>query len=185
MNAPNEMLTTACRYQGQLFVKSLESCTCSSAVFIRRFMNSAVCDHLDRTLPWGSPPSHDEVFRDLEEDYGPSNYGSIRYTEEELYWMGYLLRFWSLTRDVSSKSIYKIVGGRELAGLYPIYHGLDPDVAVERILESRGIALEEDSISRGVRELRHIRDTCTFEYAVMRLSDLQDNNNMTNPKQRL
>lgn len=185
MNAPNEMLTTACRYQGQLFMKSLESCACSSAVFIRRFMNSAVCDQLDRILPWGSPPSYDDVFRALEEDYGSSNYGSIQYGEEELYWMGYLLRFWSLTRSASSKSIYKIVGGRELAGLYPIYHGLDPDAAVERILESRGIALEEDSISRGVRELRHIRDACTFEYAVMRLPDLQDDNNMTNSRQCL
>lgn len=66
------MLTTACRYQGQLFMESLESCACSSAVFIRRFMNSAVCDQLDRILPWGSPPSYDDVFRALEEDYGLS-----------------------------------------------------------------------------------------------------------------
>lgn len=146
-------------------------------------MNSSACDHLDRTLPWGPPPSYDEVFRALEEDYGPSNYGSIQYGEEELYWMGYFLRFWSLTRNVSSKSIYKIVGGRELAGLYLAYHGLDPDVAIERILESRGIAPEEDPISRGVRELRRIRDTRTFEYAVMCLPDLQGDNDVTDSRQ--
>lgn len=177
MSTPTDALIAACRFQGEVFQKSAEVCECSSAIFVRRFMNSRVAAQLDEQLLWGVNLTPEDVFSRLENEYGPSSYGQIRFDEETLYWIGYLLRYWAITRNATSKALYKLVKPGELAGLFAAYHTLDPDKAIERIAEAKGLPegeTEEDLIERGVRELRHIRSESRYEYAVVRLSDLAE-----------
>jgi len=95
------------------------------------------------------------ILNEVEAQYGPTSYGKERYGREELYWLGYLYRYWAYTYEKSSKQVYKQMKAKELRMLYYPYHSLDPAQAIERILESNG-SEEEDYTEKGVRVLRKI-----------------------------
>lgn len=147
-----------CRYQGKLFEESLKSADCSTPVFIRRFMLSETAERMDRYGFMFGALSERDAIAEIEEQYGKSNYGKIRYGREELYWIGYLYRYWAYTREVGSRMIYRKVKPSELERLYYPYHSLDPAQAVERILEAKGLR-DEDMIKRGVEILRRLRSS--------------------------
>lgn len=146
-----------CRFQADVFVASLQGCACSSPIFIRRFMNSDVARTMDLTGMAGAPSSPELALDLVEEQYGPSSYGTQRYPEDVLHWIGYLYRYWALVVPMPSKRVYAIANGREMRSLYAAYHTLDPEAAVRRILEAHDIDVDEDPIALGVRVLRRIR----------------------------
>ena len=84
-----------------------------------------------------------DILNMIEEEYGASTYGSVKYNLNELYWIGYLYRYFSYTYNMSSIQVYKIVKPKELRGLYLPYHTLDPSQAIERILGSKNLLLDE------------------------------------------
>lgn len=144
-----------CRMQGEVFAQSAVHMACSSAVFLRRFLCSAVARRMDQ----GGFPFEacdiSAILGEVEEEFGPTDYGSEKYGTEELYWMGYLYRYWCYTQEQSSKQAYKIIKPKELRSLYYPYHSLDPAQAVERILEAKGVAVR-DYTKEGVQILRRI-----------------------------
>ena len=83
------------------------------------------------------------------------SYGKEKYSEAELYWIGYIYRYWSYTYQKTSKQIYKFIKPKELRSLYYPYHSLDPAQAIERILEAKGVD-EKDMTARGVEIMREI-----------------------------
>ena len=95
------------------------------------------------------------VFEELEYEFGVSCYGKEKYSTEELYWIGYIYRYWCYTRELTSKQVYKIIKPKELRSLYFPYHSLDPKQAIDRILEAKDID-ESDYTKRGVEILRRI-----------------------------
>lgn len=146
-----------CRYQAELFKESLVKTQCSSPVFLRRFMYSKTAERMDKEGFLFEAISTSDAIEEIEHEYGESAYGKIKYTGEELYWMGYLYRFWAYTFEINSKAVYRIIKPDELRKLYFPYHSLDPMQAIERIRESKGI-LEQDDIKKGVEILRKIRN---------------------------
>ena len=78
--------------------------------------------------------------------------------------MGYLYRYWACAFGMSSRAIYKIVGANELRSLFFAYHSFDPEQAIRRIAESKGIKLDEDPIEKGVAALRRIHEKRRYEY---------------------
>lgn len=145
-----------CRYQGNLFQESLNYTECSSPIFLRRFMYSDVAARMDTDGFLFESLGIQDAIDEVQNQFGESDYGSIKYSKNELYWMGYLYRYWAYTRECSSKSIFKIIKPGNLKELYFPYHSLDPSQAIERIMESKGIS-EEDMIRKGVEILRKIR----------------------------
>lgn len=145
-----------CQYQGNLFSESLNRTKCSSPIFLRRFMYSKTAERMDRGNVLFEAFSAADAMREIEEEYGESGYGKIRYSREELYWIGYVYRYWSYTREMSSKTVYRLIKPEELKKLYFPYHSLDPAQAVERIMEAKGLS-EEDYMKRGVEILRRMR----------------------------
>ena len=95
------------------------------------------------------------ILNEVDTQYGPTSYGKERYGREELYWLGYLYRYWTYTYEKSSKQVYKQMKSKDLRKLYYPYHSLDPAQTIERILESRG-SKEEDYTEKGVQILRGI-----------------------------
>ncbi len=142
-----------CRMQAEVFEQSITKTKCSSPIFLRRYMNSQVAHRMDQTGFAYEACDVDSIFAEIENEFGKSNYGKEKYGNEELYWMGYLYRYWALTYERSSKQIYKIMKPKELRGLYFPYHSLDPSQAIGRILEAKDLR-EEDFIQRGVEILR-------------------------------
>ena len=62
-----------------------------------------------------------------------------------MYWIGYIYRYFSFTYDLSSSQVYKIIKPKELRGLFLPYHTMDPYQAIERILEAKGMFIDEET----------------------------------------
>lgn len=143
------------RYQGELFLMSKEKAACSSPVFLRRFMYSDVARRMDGEGFLFEATGQSDVLNEIDAQFGKSDYGKMKYDGEELYWMGYLYRYWCYTREISSKKLYKMIKPGELKKLYYPYHSLDPAMAIERIMEANRLR-EEDYTQRGVEILREL-----------------------------
>ena len=144
-----------CALQAEVFVDSLTVTLCSSPIFISRFMNSEVAARMDRRGFLLEACDVGSILNEVDAQYGPISYGKERYGREELYWLGYLYRYWAYTYEKSSKQVYKQMKSKDLRKLYYPYHSLDPAQAIERILEGNGNN-EEDYTEKGVRILREI-----------------------------
>ena len=144
-----------CRMQAEIFEESVSLTDCSSPVFLRRFMYSDVASRMDSIGFLFESCDTKAVFKDIENQFGETNYGKERYSVNELYWMGYLYRYWCYTFEKTSRQVYKIMKPKELRGLYYPYHSLDPAQAIDRILEAKQMK-EEDLTRRGVEILREI-----------------------------
>lgn len=146
-----------CDMQAKIFAGTLTATQCGSAVFIRRFMFSRFARRMDNESYLYETSTENDVYAEIEEEYGKTNYGKERYSYNELYWIGYIYRYWCYTYQMESKKVYKIISPRELKKLYFPYHSLDPNNAIERIVEAKGIQ-KEDLVIKGVRVLRKIRE---------------------------
>ena len=144
-----------CALQAEVFVNSLTEMQCSSPIFIRRFMNSNVASRMDGRGFLLEATDAASILNEVDSQYGATTYGKERYGREELYWLGYLYRYWAYTYEKSSKQVYKQMKAKELRKLYYPYHSLDPAQAIERILEGC-VSEEEDYTKKGVRILREI-----------------------------
>ena len=99
-----------------------------------------------------------DILELINEEYGISDYGSVKYKRNEIYWIGYIYRYFAFTYDISSAQVYKIVKPKELRGLFLAYHTLDPAQAIERILEAKGMLIdEEEELKRQYEIFRRIR----------------------------
>ncbi len=141
-----------CDMQGKAFELSVTAQDNSSEIFIRRFMNSEVAKQLDNMSVLQSNIQAADILSLIDEEYGKSNYGSVKYTPNELYWIGYLYRYFSYTYDKTSVQVYKIVKPKELRGLFLPYHTMDPSQAIDRILEAKGLA--NDSVDEEYNEVK-------------------------------
>ena len=144
-----------CRMQAELFVLSASKLECSSPIFLRRFMLSKVAVRMDQDGFLYASCTEEGLLQEIEEEFGATNYGKEKYSTEELYWMGYLYRYWCYTYEKSSKQVYKLIKPKDLRQLYYPYHSLDPAQAIQRILESKSLA-EDDMTQKGVQILRRI-----------------------------
>ena len=145
-----------CDLQSELFEKST-SLDCSSEIFIRRFMNSKVVKKFDSTQILVDTLTLTDVLEELNNEYGNTSYGSVKYSKSELYWIGHLYRYFCYTYEMSSKQIYKIIKPKELKSLFLAYHTFDTKQAIERILESKNINLNKNYTEEGLQILRKIR----------------------------
>lgn len=153
----DEFALKLCEYQAKLFSLSTEKTTTSSPIFIRRFMYSNVALRIDTNAFLWEATTENDIFDEITSEFGETSYGKIKFTKNELYWIGYLYRYWAFTHEKSSKQVYKIVKPHELQKLYQPYHTLDPMQAIERIKEAKGIEVQ-DLIKKGVELLRKLRN---------------------------
>lgn len=132
-----------CELQATAFENSIEKMDSSSEIFIRRFMKSEIAKRLDNESILESNIQANDILELINEEYGISNYGSVKYTRNEIYWIGYLYRYFAFTYELSSAQVYKIVKPKELRGLFLPYHTMNPAQAIERILEAKGMLTDE------------------------------------------
>ncbi len=85
-----------------------------------------------------------DIFQKLDEEFGKTSYGKVKYEKEVLFWIGYIYRHFAYAYDLSSKYVYKLIKPKELNGLYYVYHTFDPSAAIERILEEKNISFDQE-----------------------------------------
>ncbi len=145
-----------CAFQAGLFEKSVSNLDCSSKIFIRRFMYSDLASRMDSDGYYFDATGIEDAFDELERQYGITKYGKLKYSADEMHWIGYIYRYWAYTHEKSSKQLFKYIKPEKLRDLYFPYHSLDPAQAIGRILEANGIDIN-NQIARGVEILRRVR----------------------------
>ena len=153
MRAFDEIGLKLCRMQAAIFEATASKLNCSSPIFIRRFMYSQVAQRLDSDGFLFEACNVDRAIEQINSEFGDSSYGKEKYAEAELYWIGYIDRYWCYTYQKTSKQVYRIIKPKELRDLYYPYHSLDPAQAIERIMEASGLT-EANMISKGVEIMR-------------------------------
>lgn len=108
-------------------------------------MKSGIAKRLDNESVLESNIQANDILELVNEEYGISNYGSVKYTRNEIYWIGYIYRYFAFTYELSSTQVYKIVKPKELRGLFLPYHTMDPAQAIERILEAKEMIVDEEA----------------------------------------
>lgn len=147
-----------CELQATAFENSIDKMNSSSEIFIRRFMKSEIAKRLDNESILESNIQANDILELINEEYGVSSYGSVKYTRNEIYWIGYIYRYFVITYELTSAQVYKKVKPKELRGLFLPYHTMDPAQAIERILEAKGMPTDEkEELERQYEIFKKIR----------------------------
>lgn len=134
-----------CDLQAKTFEAAVDMASISSEIFIRRFMNSKIVKSMDDISILQRNVHEKDILEMVEEEYGKLKYGSVKYSRNEMFWIGYIYRYFSYAYRLSSIQVYKIIKPKELRGLFLPYHTMDPAQAIERILESKGMLNDSEA----------------------------------------
>lgn len=133
-----------CREQGRIFEASVTEASCSSPVFIRRFAYSSLAESFDRrTYLYGSDTVEDAL-KAIEEEFGASTYGRVKYSPDQMFWIGYIYRCICIRYSLTSKRVFQLFNSRTIVQYYKTFHTFDPVDASERMMDS--IGFKESSI---------------------------------------
>ncbi len=143
MERPGRNELMLCDLQARTFEQSVLQTACSSEIFIRRFMHSNAARLLDSGAVLETGLQQGDLLRMIEEQYGPSRYGRIKFSTDEMYWIGYIYRYYACVNRISSLQVYRIIKAGELRSLFPQYQAEDPARAVDQILEIKHLPRNE------------------------------------------
>ena len=124
-------------HQGKIFEKSVELGT-STAIFLRRFFHSDYLKKLDRNEVVSLSLDAQEAIESIENQFGASSYGKTKFAKSALFWIGYMYRYISYTRQVSTKFVMRLFPYQQLNDVYYSFHTQDPEWCVRSLLEMNG-----------------------------------------------
>lgn len=145
-----------CRIQGEIFEKSLEFLNCSSPLFIKKYMNSFDAYSMDKEAFLNSTKCEAQILNDLKDN----DFGTIKYNADELFWMGYIYRYWAYTRNIDSKKLFKMCPGTVLIKYYLRGSSLNEEKVIDEIIEDQHLNIEDD-ISLNQKAQNIIKDRIT------------------------
>lgn len=128
----NGLLLT--EYQAKLFEKSFDL-NCSTGIFIRRFLHSDLLIKIDTNDPNALPLDVNNGINSILEQFGDSDYGKVKLPKNTLFWIGYMYRYISYTREVSTKFAFKLFDYRQMADVYYTFHTQDPEWCIRNLIE--------------------------------------------------
>ena len=107
MRIINENQRKLCVVQGKIFEKSKDLSYSSSPVFIKHFMYSEIAKSLDKGNYFIESDDIDKRVNELIKN--EKIYGNKKYSDDELYWIGYIYRYMQMALEVSSNKLIKLV----------------------------------------------------------------------------
>ena len=90
-----------CELQATAFENSVDKMESSSEIFIRRFMKSKIAKRLDNGSVLESNIQANDILQFVDEEYGVSDYGTVKYTRNEMYWIGYIYRYFAIICELT------------------------------------------------------------------------------------
>ena len=124
-----------CDIQGRLFKLSAKR-GISSAEFIKVFMKSATAKALDSTYNWMQWAGEEYLLEEVIDEAGDrfEKPGEV-YSEELIYWIGYIYRYWHYVTGESSKEIYKQTLVKVMKKNYEQFYMMTPEEVIEILKE--------------------------------------------------
>lgn len=125
-----------CETQGKLF-ELANALGFDSDEFVRVFMSSETAEQLD--MPWSHAQWAGEKYlmEELMDRPGGIPTAKYTYTDDAMFWMGYIYRYWHFYTGETSAEIYRHIDAKTMAAIYPGYHTLGCEQAIDRIMETR------------------------------------------------
>lgn len=127
-----------CKIQGSIFEKSLKYLNCSSPLFIKKYMMSEDALSMDKLYFLNTTKSDTQVLLDMKD----TTFGTTKYSDYDMYWMGYIYRYWSYTYEIDSKQLYKMFPGTKLIK-YSAYSENDPKYTIDLIIEENNLKMPQ------------------------------------------
>lgn len=121
-------------YQGKLFERSTDL-GCSTGIFMRRFLHSDLLKKLDANNPATLSLSVQDGLQSIQDQFGDTNYGKVKYSKSAMFWIGYMYRYISYTREHSTKFVMILFSYKQMNDVYYTYHTQDPEWCVRSLLE--------------------------------------------------
>lgn len=121
-------------YQGKLFERSADL-ECSTGIFIRRFLHSDLLKELDANNPAFVSLDVNEGIDSITSQFGKSDYGKEKYSKNALFWIGYMYRYISYTREVTTKFIMNLFPYKQMNEVFYSFHTQDPEWCIRSLLE--------------------------------------------------
>ena len=122
-----------CDIQGRLFKLSARR-RISSAGFIKVFMKSATAKALDSTYNRMQWAGEEYLLEEVIDEAGDrlEKPGEV-YSDELIYWIGYISRYWHYVTGESSKEIYKQASVKVMKQSYERLYMMTPEEVIERL----------------------------------------------------
>lgn len=123
-----------CDIQGRLFELALKE-NLEYPNFAEKFMNSETARFLDYPydrLQWAG---EEYILENLMEEAVLKQCRGENYSQEQVYWMGYVYRYWHFYTGETSREIYAQADACQMAGCYLGFHTLDVPMAIEDLKE--------------------------------------------------
>ena len=122
-----------CDIQGRLFERSIDK-GLDSIDFINKFMDSKTCEYLDMPydrLQWAG---EEYILENLLEETVVQSAGE-QFKKEEMFWAGYVYRYWHLLTSESSRRILIQADAELMKDSYLGFHALDIIMVIEDLKE--------------------------------------------------
>ena len=130
-----------CDIQGRLFMLSVRR-GINSEEFVKVFMKSATAKSLDSTynrMQWaGEEYLLEEVIDEAADRFKKP--GEV-YSEELIYWIGYIYRYWHYVTGEFSKEIIKLAPVKVMKQNFERLYMMTPEEAIEILKENNKICL--------------------------------------------
>lgn len=150
MDAANNLELKLCDIQGRLFERSLKK-KLDSAAFMRQFMYSHTAAALDSSYNRMQWAGEEYLLEELEAECGAKlKTGGVLFDNEQLYWAGYLYRYWHFMTGESSKEIYKQANAQTMRRNYLMFHTMDNRLAVENLKEIHRQCARPSAAEKGI-----------------------------------
>lgn len=131
----DELQLKLCDIQGRLFELSAEK-KYTSAAFVKAFMTSDTAKALDseyNRMQWAGEEYLLEEVATAADDVLTT--GGEIFSDDVLYWIGYIYRYWHYYNGEDSARIYKQAPVETMKRNYMIFHTMDPVLAIEDLKE--------------------------------------------------
>lgn len=121
-------------YQGKLFEKSC-GLNCSTGIFVRRFLHSNLLKKLDANNPALLSLDVNDGLNSISDQFGDSNYGSVKFSPSAMFWIGYMYRYIAYTRESSTAFVVSLFSYKQMNDVYYSFHTQDPEWCIQNLLE--------------------------------------------------
>lgn len=124
-----------CDVQGRLFELSIDR-GYDSEQFINSFMLSNLAKNLDSEFNSMQWMGEEYLLEELEYECNGSLVKNNRtISKDEIYWIGYVYRFWHYYKNENSKKIYKQANYERMKINYLMFHTMSVEMAVDNLIE--------------------------------------------------
>ena len=123
-----------CDIQGRLF-ELARTKKAAFPEFAETFMKSKTAEYLDYPydrLQWAG---EEYIFENLSDETEIKSCDNDEYSQEEVYWMGYVYRYWHFYTGEKSGQIYEQADAETMKECYLGFHALDVSMAIDDLKE--------------------------------------------------